>query len=336
MAKDLTNSNIERQNILNNKYALERVQEYIGLPGMMFEGEYRFTKKMVADFYEIDERTLERYLENFSNELKHNGYVLIRGKSLKNLRNQFAPVINVGSKTTQIGLFNFRAFLNLGMLLVESERARYVRSKILDIVIDVVNQKTGGGTKYINRRDQEYFTTAINEPKYRKMFTDALSKYVDMGNYKYSLYTDKIYEYIFKEKSQEYREILKLESKENVRETMYAEVLDLIASFEAGLAYELEKKSRELNRKLFKNEIDTIFKDFAEHPSQLPHIEKARIKMASRDLHFREAFHQKLEHYIQAVTPLDFERFLGERSIDFDEQLKEAEEVFKRLKESKE
>lgn len=40
---------------------------------------------------------------------------LCKGKSLKDLKLQFAPVINVGSKTTQIGLFNFRAFLNLGM-----------------------------------------------------------------------------------------------------------------------------------------------------------------------------------------------------------------------------
>jgi hypothetical protein len=74
--KDLTNSNVQRQNILNNKYALERIQEYIGLPGMLFEGEYRFTTKMVADFYEVDERTVKRYLEKFEAELKHNGYIL--------------------------------------------------------------------------------------------------------------------------------------------------------------------------------------------------------------------------------------------------------------------
>lgn len=46
--KDLTNSNIDRQNILNNHYALTQIQEYIGLPGMLFEGEYRFTKEMAG------------------------------------------------------------------------------------------------------------------------------------------------------------------------------------------------------------------------------------------------------------------------------------------------
>ncbi len=195
--KDLTNSNIERQNILNNRYALEHIQEYVGLPAILFEGEYWITKQMVAEFFEVDVSTIDRYLEKYTDELKHNGYVLMRGKRLKNIKLEFAPVINVGSKTTQLGLFNFRSFLNLAMLLVESDKARQLRSKILDIVIDTINQKTGGNTKYINQRDTDYLTSAIKEPKYRKLFTDALNRYVDMGIYKYAFYTDKVYDAIF-------------------------------------------------------------------------------------------------------------------------------------------
>ena len=44
---------------------------------------YRFTKKMVADFYEVEERTIERLLEEHGDELKYNGYILSRGKKLK-------------------------------------------------------------------------------------------------------------------------------------------------------------------------------------------------------------------------------------------------------------
>lgn len=222
----LADSNIERQNILNNKYALKDIQEYIGMPGMLFEGEYRYTKRMVADFFEVDVSTIDRYLEKYSEELKHNGYILSRGNQLKEFKLQFAHLIDKASKTTQLGLFNFRSFLNFGMLLVESQKARHLRSKVLDIVIDTINQKTGGNTKYINRCDSDYLTSAIQEHKYRKMFTSALSSYLDMGNYKYAVYTDKIYEYIFKEKAKEYKSILKLGDKENIRETMYAEVLD--------------------------------------------------------------------------------------------------------------
>jgi hypothetical protein len=56
--------------------------------------------------------------------------------------------------------------------------------------------------------------------------------------------------------------------------------------------------------------------------------------MASRDLHFRDAFHKKLEEYIYSVSPADFERFLGEQSVNFEKQLEEAKDVFKRLKDS--
>ena len=99
--KDLTNSNIDRQNILNNRFALGKIQEYIGFQGVLFEGEYRFTTQMVADFYGVVERTVKRYLENYSDELKHNGYVLSKGKHLKDFKLQFGHVVNVTSKTSR-------------------------------------------------------------------------------------------------------------------------------------------------------------------------------------------------------------------------------------------
>lgn len=332
--KDLTNSDIERQNILNNKYALEKIQEYIGFKGMLFKEEYRYTKAMVSEFYGVDERTIERYLEKHETELKQNGYILTKGKLLKELKLQFAHVIDVGSKTTQLGLFNFRAFLNLGMLLTESENARILRSKILDIVIQVINEKTGGGTKYINRRDANYLPSALRESNYRKKFTDAVNKYLDMGNYKYAYCTDKIYQAIFKEKAKEYKQILKLDNATNPRDTFYSEILTLIASYESGLAHELEKKSKNLGRKLSQYEFDNLLKAFSQHPFQDPLLEDARIKMASRDFHFRQAFHQKLEEYVKSISVEDFEKILGEQSKEFEKQLEEAKDVLKRLKES--
>lgn len=332
--KDLTNSNVDRQNILNNSVALKRIYEYVGFEGIYFNDEYCYTKTMVANFFGVEERTIDRYLENFEDELKHNGYVLIKGKQLKELKLQFGHVINVVSKTTQLGLFNFRSVLNLGMLIKESDNARILRSRILDIVIQVINEKTGGGTKYINRRDANYLPSLLRETNYRKKFTEALNLYVNMGNYKYALYTDKIYECIFKEKAKEYKQILKLEDKDNPRDTFYSEVLNLISSYESGLAFELEKRSKKLGRKLEPNEVDETFNQFYEHPFQEPLLEDARVKMASRDYHFRDAFHQKLEEYIKALPKEDFEKFLGEQSKAFEEQLSEAKDVLKRLKES--
>jgi hypothetical protein len=38
----------------------------------------------------------------------------------------------------------------------------------------------------------------MKESKYRKDFTSALSRYVNMDNYKYSLFTDRIYQIFLK------------------------------------------------------------------------------------------------------------------------------------------
>mgnify|MGYP000788589959 CR=1 FL=1 len=141
--KDLTISNIERQNVLNNRFAVSKVQEHLDIEGMLFEGEYRFTKKMVADFYQVDTSTIDRYLQSNSDELKHNGYILCKGKQLKEFKLEFAHLINEASKTTQLGLFNFRSFLNIGMLLTESEKAKKVRSLILDFVITTIRTSWG-------------------------------------------------------------------------------------------------------------------------------------------------------------------------------------------------
>ncbi len=330
--KDLTVSNIDRQNVLNNPVALETIQEYIGLSGMFFNEEYVFTKDMLASFYNISDATIERYLEGNANELNHNGYTVLKGKKLKAFREEFGGIINITSKTRQLGIFNFRAFLNLGMLLVESEKAKALRSKILDIVIDSLNQKTGGSTKFINQRDEDFLNTILKEPHYRKEFTDALRDYLDLGNFKYPYYTDKIYECIFNENAKEYKRILKLEQKDSVRDTMYAEVLKLIASYETGLTHEMKNKSEQLRRKLSQPEMDELLETFSNHPLYKPLIEDARTKMATRDYGFRRVFHENLKQYVDSVSKSDFDRFLGEKSKTLEERIDENIDVFKRLK----
>ena len=88
MAKDLTTSAIERQNILNNPVALPRIQEALGVKALEFEGRYVLTKQAT------------------------------------------------------------------------------------------INEKTGGGTKYINRRDRDYLPVAVSPEEYEK-FIGNMSVYFD-------------------------------------------------------------------------------------------------------------------------------------------------------------
>jgi hypothetical protein len=337
MDNNLTNSSVTRQNILNNQLAVAEIQKTVGIKGLLFENEFKFLKRQIADFFEVTERTIENCLEKNEKELSKNGYEVLKGKRLIDLKlllsRDFGSEIDFVTKTTVLGIFNFRAFLNIAMLLSDSEKARELRSVILDIVIDTINKRTGGGTKYINQRDEDYIVNMLRGEDYRKEFTDALRDCVDMGNFKYMVYTDKVYNSIFKENAAEYRRILKLEKDENVRHTMYSEVLDIIASYETGFAEELRKESERLSRLLSSSETDRLFSEFEKQKLWEPLREKARNKMASRDLCFRDALHKNLEEYISAVPQADFDRFLGEKSMELDQRLEEYKEALKRLKE---
>ena len=149
------------------------------------------------------------------------------------------------------------------MLLTESERAKALRSAILDIVIATINEKTGGGTKYINRQDVNYIPAAITEENYRKNLSSAMSQCVaGHKTYKYSQVTDYIYKAVFKENAKEYRKVLSLDTKDNVRHTLYAEVLLVISSFENGVGAAIQQRFKENGGRLLSmEEVKAIVND---------------------------------------------------------------------------
>lgn len=338
MSKDLTNSAVDRQNILNNPFALQEIEKAAGIKGIPFEGKTVVLKEQVAAFFEVTLRTVENYLEKYSDELAKNGYEILKGTRLKNLKESLQSEDFHGielkniSKVPQLAVLDFKAFLNLAMVISESDRARLLRQAILDIVIDTINLRSGGGTKYINQRDEDFLHSAFIEEDYRRKFTDALRDCVDMGNFKYKIYTNKIYLSIFREEAEEYRKILNLERKVKVRSTMYSEVLDIIAAYESGFAELLQKECKSNERKLTVEEVDELFAEFEKQGLWKPLIEKARVKMASRDYSFRQVLHEQLEGYLQPLQRDEFERFLGEKSKELGERLEDAKDVMKRLK----
>ena len=197
-----------------------------------------------------------------------------------------------------------------------------------------IRDSVGGHPKYINQRDENYLVSALQEENFRKAFTDALDQYVEGNHWKYPRFTNLIYQSVFQENATEYRKVLKLAASEKIRKTMYAEVLNLIASFESGIAHELKQASEEKNEKLTQQEAIELIKHFEKHPLFTPLITDARSKMASWDMCFRDALHEKLEAYISTVPEADFDRFLGEKSKSLEEQLGDPETlaVLKRLK----
>jgi hypothetical protein len=359
MIKDLTNSDLDRKNILNNNIAIQEVYQQIGFFGFKHDGKFRFTKQQLAEYFEVDIRTIERIVENNRDEIVESGYEIYIGTKLKDFKDKitefvnrinegvYVPDINVGnmvqsfeneldslSKTPQLAVFTYKSFLNVGMLLTGSEKAQILRSAILDIVIDVLNQKIGGKTKFINQREEEFLPSAIREYNYRQEFTNTLDYYITENKFKYAQLTNKIYESIFKENAKEYRQILKLSTKESVRSTMYSEILDLIAGYENGFSTYLKTEFERLGRKLGLSEANLLFTNYEQltEATLIPLKEKAGSLMASRNLAFRDALHEKLKEYVNEVSSVDYDKFLGDRSMDLEKHLEDNKDVFKRLK----
>ena len=337
MAKDLTVSRLDRQNILNNDLAVEELQNTVEITAVFWNDRYYLTKEMLAAYFDVDVRTVERYISNFTDELKANGYELLKGNHLRGFieayNATFATDINVGHKIRSISVFDFRAFLNMAMLLAESDKARALRQMMLDVVIDLINRKTGGGTKYINQRDKDFIFSSLQEDNYRRQFTDALRDCVAEDRYKYAHFTDMIYVSIFREKAKEYKKILDLKATDKVRDTFYSEILDIIAAYESGLADGIRKEYKKRGRILSISEVEELFHKFENMALWRPLIQRGRTKMASRDMALRDAFHYQLSEYIQPLEKDEYQKFLGAAGDELERLMEENRDVLKRLKE---
>ena len=62
MKKDLTSSQIDRKNILNNSFAVEEIQKQYKLKGIDYKGTIYFTTQQIADFFKVDIRTIRRLI----------------------------------------------------------------------------------------------------------------------------------------------------------------------------------------------------------------------------------------------------------------------------------
>jgi hypothetical protein len=62
---------------------------------------------MATSFYEVDERILYANVD----KLQFNGFKVLQGNELKYFKLQFGTDINVATKTTVLGVFDFRSLI---------------------------------------------------------------------------------------------------------------------------------------------------------------------------------------------------------------------------------
>ena len=93
-------------------------------------------------------------------------------------------------------------------------------------------------------------------------------------------------------------------------------------------------------------ETESLFHEFEQMTLWKPLIQRGRIKMASRDMALRDAFHYQLSEYIQPLDADEYQKFLGAAGDELErlmqkgrllktenEGMQENQEVLRRLKE---
>ena len=80
-------------------------------------------------------------------------------------------------------------------------------------------------------------------------------------------------------------------------------------------------------------EAEELFRCFENMALWKPLIQRGRVKMASRDMALRDAFHYQLSEYIQPLDKDEYEKFLGVAGDELDKLMQENQEVLRRLKE---
>lgn len=142
----LDNANI-RKDLLNNNKSLIAIEEYKHIETIKNKIDY-LTMQQVANYFNVEYKTITSLISRHKQELIENGLLILSGKETKNFFLDF----NVKTNNIQGGFvvddFKFanrlnylvdkRCLLNIAMLLTESEVAKGIRSKLLDIAMGVV------------------------------------------------------------------------------------------------------------------------------------------------------------------------------------------------------
>ena len=130
-----------RDNMINRTDVLDKIGDLLLLPNT----EYATTEQ-VANYYEVDTDTINYHYNSFRDELTSDGVKVLNGIETKGfLVTEGASVTNCKGYFKVAGekfsynkntLFPKRAILRIGMLLRDSEVAKEIRTRLLDIIHD--------------------------------------------------------------------------------------------------------------------------------------------------------------------------------------------------------
>jgi restriction system protein len=126
----LLESRTMRDSMVGRTEVLDRVKVLTLLPDGM-----HVTTAMVAAYFEVGERVINRLMQRHRDELTENGMRTLRGADLERFKRDILSLYPEGYPQPRAGLTLYprRVVLNVAMLLRDSEVARQVRTYLLDV-----------------------------------------------------------------------------------------------------------------------------------------------------------------------------------------------------------
>lgn len=168
------------ENCIRNIEVLENVKEILTLGNTEF-----ITVQMVADYFEVEKKTIEKLIERNKEELEENGLKVFKGKEVKDLVSDKMSVTNFRGyfiiddqkfANNKNILISKRVLLNIGMLLRDSEVAKELRRRILDIVHDAEQGKGSIETIENEINEEEKLTTELS----RAILKGDMAKFMEL------------------------------------------------------------------------------------------------------------------------------------------------------------
>lgn len=179
----LLESNDLRNQLIERTEVLAKVKDLFLIPGLEM-----MTTRQVADFYEVEYKTIRTVFDRHKAEIQEDGVQMLSAPEIRKLQNEASKFITLpgkpGKTTYSIDghifefnnahntMFSPRAILRIGMLLRDSEIAKEVRTQLLNTFETTTEQQR---TESIDQEDK--LLLAVLHAKDTATSVEALAEY---------------------------------------------------------------------------------------------------------------------------------------------------------------
>lgn len=179
--------------------------------------------EQVSSYYEVSNDAIKKIIQRHRDELEEDGITVLKGESLKELRQNICEghevPTKISNKTTTLTILTKRAMLRIGMLLTTGSIAKKVRTHLLNC-----EEETSQETQiWLAKREAGIID--------RKRMTTAIGKYIPEGKNKrfaYPNFTNCIYKAIFGKDAKTMRSERGFEKNEKLRDSFTGRELELV------------------------------------------------------------------------------------------------------------